>query len=47
MILEEIVKFLKDKPYAREMGAGKLSRWFNCDRETIYKAKEIVKKSFI
>jgi len=45
MTIEEIVKFLKDKPYTREMGAGKLSRWFNCDRETIYKAKEIVKKS--
>jgi RNase P subunit RPR2 len=45
MTLDSIVEFLKNKPYAREMGAGKLSRWFECDRETIYKAKEIVKKS--
>ena len=44
MTVEEIVKFLKEKPYAREMGAGKLSKWFNCDRETVYKAKEIVRK---
>ena len=47
MTVEEIVKFLKEKPYAREMGAGKLSKWFNCDRETVYKAKEIVRKSRI
>jgi uncharacterized protein YprB with RNaseH-like and TPR domain len=45
MTLEEIVKFLKEKPYAREMGAGKLSKWFECDRETVYKAKEIIKRS--
>jgi len=45
MTLEEIVKFLREKPYAKEMGAGKLSKWFECDRETIYKAKEILKKS--
>jgi DNA polymerase elongation subunit (family B) len=47
MSVEEVVKFLKDRPYAKEMGAGKLSKWFNCDRETVYKAKEIIKKSKI
>lgn len=47
MTLDSIVEFLKNKPYAREMGAGKLSKWFECDRETIYKAKEIARKSKI
>lgn len=47
MSIEEIVQFLNDKPYAREMGAGKLSKWFNCSREDIYNAKQIYKKSKI
>lgn len=45
MTLEQIVKFMKEKPYTKEMGAGKLSKWFECERETIYKAREILKRS--
>ena len=45
MTVNEIVQFLKDKPYAKEMGAGKLSKWLNCSREDVYNAKQILKKS--
>lgn len=44
MNIEEIVQRFQDNPKRAEMGAGKLSKWFKCSREDIYKAREIFKQ---
>lgn len=44
MTLDDIVTLMRSHPYILEMGAGKLSKRFKTTRETIYTAKEIVRK---
>ena len=45
MTVEEVVVRMQDKRYLLEMGAGKLSRMFKCDKEDIREARRIVKGS--
>ena len=43
MTVEQIAELFSRKKYMLEMGAGKLSRWLDCTKEDIYKAREIVR----
>jgi hypothetical protein len=45
MNLEQVIKQFKDHPYKLQMGAGKLAKWFKCDKKLIYEAKEKIKIS--
>jgi len=47
MTVEEVVVRMQDKRYLLEMGRGKLSRMFKCEKEDITEAKRIVKGSEI
>jgi len=40
----EFVEILKKKTYMMDMGAGKLSKYYDLTREEVYEAKELVKK---
>ena len=43
MNLDQIVSKFEKYPLALTNGAGYLSKRWNCDKELIYKAKEIIK----
>jgi uncharacterized protein YprB with RNaseH-like and TPR domain len=47
MTVEEVVVRMQTKRYLLEMGRGKLSRMFKCEKEDITEAKRIIKKSEI
>ena len=43
MTVEQIVELFSKKQYMLNMGAGSLSKWLDCTREEIYKAKELAR----
>lgn len=43
MTVNEIVKLFSEKPYVKEMGAGKISKWLGCNREDVYKARDLIR----
>ena len=47
MTVEQIADLFSKKQYMLNMGSGKLSRWLDCTREDIYKAKELARGNFI
>ena len=44
MNLDEIIKYLSEKPYCLKMGAGNLAKRLHTDRDTVYKAKTYVRE---
>lgn len=47
MTVEQIVELFSKKQYALSMGAGFLSKWLDCSREDIYKAKDLSRNKTI
>lgn len=43
MTVNEIAELFSKKTYMLNMGSGKLSKWLNCSREDIYRAKDIAR----
>ena len=44
MSIEQVILKIKSHPYMLKMGAGKLSKMFNCTRDDVYEAKKVVKE---
>ena len=42
-MIDKVVQVMRTKPYMLDMGAGNLAKRFHTDRETIYKAKAIIR----
>lgn len=47
MTVEEVVELFSKKQYALNMGAGFLSKWLECSREDIYKAKDLIRNKTV
>jgi hypothetical protein len=47
MDINEIVSKMLKKHYLLNMGAGKLSRWFEVDRDVIYEAKKLAREKLV